>query len=387
MSNLIPPLTLNELDPEVAYEGLTYLLCTLPEDDPKAIEMIEYVESVQYKADPADHGPIVMNDPRVLEFVNDRNLGESPQELIDIWPAFTVKYTEGINDGIEEGYIPESVRHRLAAALTWTGVRIVDAAVMDTIGSMTAYYWSDRDEVGIRHDVRQCGETLEENLAHEVTHKISGGTFLKESSSEGEDADLAVRSRVGYSTELRPDVMNRTGFNEAVTQHVTLGVLTGDFETIDPDKREDGDTVYAPYRKVLSSFMEKAQGVIGVKTLTRGFFEDTDTYARIDERRRFVKEAVQAYGYGALRKIDKLFETTDVLLETGNADRLEELVLSRIHPPRLGAGGEVISKGKIDIDDLPTFVGLLNEAGLPEEDWFKLLRGPEPLAFVDFDSI
>ncbi len=372
LSNLQEPLTVRNLEDEAkAYDAVTNLVLASSKTEEEAAAMMEYIEGIQKTAlgdrqaitgNPfleenadkipplIDTRPMVMADPKVQELINSRDISESHQGLIEAWPHFREAYVTGVKKGVELGYIPEFVEDRLEAALIKTSVRVTDSAVLDTYGPMSAYYRNDHDEIGVRHDVRETGENFQDNLTHELTHKVSGGTFK---TPEAGDTEFK-RSRVGFSTELKPEMLNRTGLNEAVTHHVTLGILTGDFETLDPDKRGDKDNTYVGYRKVLAEFIGRSQGLIDTKTVTNAFFEDAGPEGGIQSRRKLVQEVKQAYGPGALNKLDKLMDLTDMV---GN-NRFGEVIFSHIHPPELDEQGRVVKQGFIDTENLPTFYDL-----------------------------
>lgn len=372
LSNLQEPLTIKNLEDESrAYDALINLIWSGSQTEEEAAAMMAHIESVKKAAlgdrpeitgNPfleenidkitplVDTRPIVMADPKVKEVVNGRDLSVSHKGLLEAWLHFSEAYVEGVRRGMELGYIPKSAEDRLEAALTKTSVRVTDAAVLDTYGPMSAYYRNDHDEIGIRHDIRETGEEFHDNLSHEFTHKVSGGTFRTPEANSTE----YERRRVGFSTEMKPEDLNRTGLNEAVTHHVTLGILSGDFETIDPDKRSDKDNTYYGYRKVFTEFIGRSGGVIDMKTVTNAFFEDTGPNGGSQSRRQLVREVSQAYGPGALNKLEKLMELSDVIGD----NRYEEVIFSRIHPPELDSRGNVIKRGYIDTKDIPTFYDL-----------------------------
>ncbi len=380
LSNLQEPLTVRNLEDEAkAYDAVTNLVLASSKTEEEAAVMMEYIEGIQnaalgdrppitgnpFLAENADKipplidtRPMVIADPKIQEMINGRDISESHQGLLEAWPHFQETYVQGVKNGVELGYIPKSVEDRLEAALTKTTVRVADSAVLDAYGSMTAYYRNDHDEIGVRHDIQEVGEGFHDNLTHEFTHKVSGGTFKTPET----DSTEFKRSRVGFSTELKPEVLNRTGLNEAVTHHVTLGILTGDFKTLDPDKREDKDNTYHSYRKVLAEFVDRSRGLIDIKTVTNAFFEDTGPEGGTQSRRKLVQEVKQAYGPGALNKLDKLMDLTDMI----GSERFDEIIFSRIHPPELDEQGHVVKQGYIDTKNLPTFYDLYKTPQEPQ---------------------
>lgn len=91
-----------------------------------------------------------------------------------------------------------------------------------------------------------------------------------------------------------------------------------------------------------------------MKTVTKAFFEDTGPEGSTQSRRQLVREVSQAYGPGALNKLDKLMDLTDMI---GN-NRFDEIIFSRIHPPEVDDQGRVLKQGYIDTENLPTFYDL-----------------------------
>jgi hypothetical protein len=383
LSNLQEPLTVKNLekfeDESRAYDAVINLILSGSQTEEEVAAMMEHIEFVEKAAlgdrpevtgnpfleDNADKIPplidtklMVMADPMVQEIINSRDISESHQRLLEAWPRFRGAYTEGVKRGVELGYIPKSAEDRLEAALTKTSVRVSDATVLDAYGPMSAYYRNDHDEIGVRHDIHESGEGFHDNLAHEFTHKLSGGTFKSPEVGSTEYG----RQRVGFSTEMKPEVLTRTGLNEAVTHHVTLGILSGDFETVDPDKRGDKDNTYYGYRKVFAEFIGRSQGVIDMTTVTRAFFEDTGPEGGIQARRQLVREVLQAYGPGSLNKLNKLMDLTDII---GN-NRFDEVIFSRIHPPELDDQGHVLKPGYIDTENLPTIYNLYKTPHEPQ---------------------
>jgi len=105
---------------------------------------------------------------------------------------------------------------------------------------------------------------------------------------------------------------------------------------------------------VFAEFIGRSQGAIDMKTVTKAFFEDTGPEGSTQSRRQLVREVSQAYGPGALNKLDKLMDLTDMI---GN-NRFDEIIFSRIHPPEVDDQGRVLKQGYIDTENLPTFYDL-----------------------------
>jgi hypothetical protein len=366
LGNLIEPLGINEVDDvTLAYDALQGLLDDKATVDDKTAHRVDALvdglirdalpqalrgNPFLYNATPAgrlvDIRPAVLANPLVQKIITGRDLQPASQKLREIWPHFKKLFINGVTKGIEQGYIPAAVRDRLEAALNQTRVRAVDAVVMDAhAGGLAGYYRSETDEVGIRHDIPTGGREYHSTLTHEVKHKVSGGTFKQSTPQDPHH----FRSRVGYSNELPDGVYTRTGLNEAVTQHLAMGCLTDDFETFDPDERADGNRTYYRYRKVVATFINGARGLIDVKTVTNGFYEDSGPGGSTQDRIKLIRETVQAYGWGALAKLEKLCELADIV----DAGRFEQIVLSRIHPAQVDENGNVLAKGYIDTKNLP----------------------------------
>ena len=368
LSNIIEPLGLHNLgDPTLVYNALTYELFLRDDDDVAAEAIAQRVQAIK-KANKAklpdsfDQPPetielpdipsLVVQDPEVKNYISNRDLTPQNEALIKAWPEFISDYKDGLERGIKLGYIPAFVKDRLSDAFAKTRVRVVEAAAMSLVGPTTnAYYRANDDSVGVRHNSSDTSE----HLTHEFTHKTSGGTF-KHVADQAAEPNLSPyqRLRIGYSSISNKDTLIRTGLNEAVTEHITLGILTGDFETFDPDQRADGNNIYYDFRKIYATAIKRSQGIIDVKTVTNGFYEDTESQGNISARRKFVGEFVDAYGVGALNKLEKLCEACDIV----NQEKLDEVILSRIHAPEIDADGKVVKKGSIDMDNWPTFDSL-----------------------------
>jgi hypothetical protein len=314
----------------------------------------------------------MLADPKTEEYLVKRGESMPTDELVSVWPEFQSTYRKGINKGIKLGYLPKVVAARFEKATRKTRVRAVDDAILrvrDEKRDIGGYYDAVDDEIGISNETPP--ELHVEVLAHEFGHDTAGGTFKRKPGNPAteirqidgfipvgtifDDVNIS-RPRAGYSTELpatklREAIATKTGLDEAVNHHVTLGILTGDFETFDPDKREDDDDIYWDARKIYATALEKSGSLITVKMLTNGFYEDTGPEGGFSARKEVLRGFVDAYGWGAIRKLEKLYKAADDFV---GQDRLEEIILSRIHGPEFGEDGQVIKQGYIDVDNLPT---------------------------------
>lgn len=369
LGNLVQPLNIRDVnDPALGYGALSSALDVESDVDvdgavallSRRIEEIMWPASEQVASggNPflsldsmppvIDRRPLIMQDPWVKEYLDKRDISDAHQQLVEAWPSFTRTFANGIQSGIDQGYIPGYVAARLDGALARTKVRMADGAIL---GIAAGEYRNDVDEVWVRHDLVELGDSIEHLLVHELTHKLSGGTFI----IEGETGQGSYRLRAGFGTELRPKEKHlRIGLNEAVTQHMTMGIVTGDFETFDPDRREDGDRRYYEYRKVVGTFIDRSKGLVDIRTLTNAFYEDTEPNGNIEARRKLVREVREAYGVGALNKLEELCGLTQIV----DATRFDQVILSRIHAPEVDAQGNVVKQGWIDIENMPTLFEL-----------------------------
>jgi hypothetical protein len=375
MGNLIAPLTIRLVEQEHAHLAPTAVL-NLIEDlegiDPRAGNLIEQLEEMQEERVSVGLGgeevatkeqfqselnALIMSNRLANELIDRRDLRDDQERLEQAWPDFLDKYRHGLDKGIVLGYVPNDRRQVLEQAARKSAFRVVDAAILEaSCPGMQAYYSNAKDEIGISHLAVARDDDLYIPLAHELTHEISGGTFLTQ------PEQVAYRIRVGYDTEIRPNENAREKFNEFLTQHVTMGILTGDFVTLDPDKRPDGDKTYYEARKTGAAFVEKSGGIIDIKTLINGFFEDTTQSGGLEHRRQMIKQTRLAYGKGVIRKLEALAELAENVAMLSWAaplsEKLEELVFSRIHSPVFDDNGEIIKTGEIDLTNMPKLLDL-----------------------------
>jgi hypothetical protein len=363
-TNVLEPLSMHNVEDEnLAYNGLTNLLLKNYGGADSASILKARIEAIRQKTvsvaptlgnpfldNPVTElqplAPLVLADPGVKNVLDKRGaeLAGSHDRLVELWPKFKETFKQGVSKGIDQGYIPLDVKSRVIPAVEKTSIRVADNAMLE--GS-SATYDNERDEVGVSNEIEgSINDSVEDSVIHEWTHKLSGGTFK----ADKHDATVLARPRVGFSTEVDAHTLTRTGLNEAVTQHITMGIVTGDFETFDPDERGDKDYTYYRFRKVMATFLKRSRGIIDVKSVTNAYFEDTTSDGSTEARRAMIREVAQAYGAGALTKLDKLFELSDRVLDHD----LEGLVLDRIHAPVMNTDGTVAQQGYIDTGALPT---------------------------------
>lgn len=270
------------------------------------------------------------------------------------------KLKVGVQQGVQEGYLPSNVLPNLDLELATTAVMVLDSRILDRLNveeesEIHGDYNEKTDIVRLAHDLSPS--ELEGTLIHEYLHKLSGGTFRFD-----EDKGF-VRTRTGFSekkdsgtssgsevTEQRHECLN-----EAVNSHLERAVADGDFATIDPDMRNEGpeDDFNYVYRSVLADFIEKSGGVIDLKTITRAAFEENGEQPVTTERRAMVRQARAAYGTGAFRKFEKICRAIEYLDPVEEAFQSKLLgMYERIKGPEIGPNGEIVRPGSIDTEGL-----------------------------------
>lgn len=303
------------------------------------------------------HWDTLVGDPVELELRQDDGLMQDLSPFVarraeavrkadllvcDNYGGITRRMAAGIKTGIAGGYIPGDVVNRLGD-IKKTVVRVVDQTVLD---KDTAADYGIDDFIRIGHESSSSGR-LPVVLGHELVHKLSGGTFVSHSSN-----DRLERARTGF-TDFGTKITHE-GLTEAWTQHVTMGVLTGDFETVDPDLRADGDMTYYDRRKIAAEAVRASEGLVEARDFTRAIFEDSERQLpAFGERRQLVAHMRAAYGPGSLRKLNGLMDQADELGKDrtpGNLAKIRELA-KRIYAPIYNIDGS-LQPGFIDIDGL-----------------------------------
>lgn len=278
-------------------------------------------------------------------------LGVHQRDFEESWPEFKNRFAEGVQRGIVEGYIPPFVQTRVEPALERTGVGLVDTRIIDGMyRGASAFYNVYADQFRMKPTEHPGLRDL--NASHELFHKLAGGTFERDPTAP----DQIHRHRTGYN-----NISDREGWaskhlnlDEVVAQQLALGVVTGDFETLDPDRRADGNKGYYVRRKIVASFVDRAQGAIQVRTLTKAAFEDTDPDGGYELRRQLVQEVVAAYGWGAMQKLEALcdYAYSGLGTDADAEERVDPAILDRIHPPQFDDEGNIVQWGRIDIEDV-----------------------------------
>ncbi len=368
LDNLLHPLTaeqampaLGEDAPELAFTAVL----GAKDSDPRAADIVERIERLKIEPGISDEDReklailLMTTDPVVKDIVARRDMKPEHSALGEMLPEVVSTYEAGLASGISQGYIPADRQELFKMAAKKTGIGIIDKAILDIYDpDAEAYYSQGSNQVVLGHNLVREEQRFNTVLSHELTHQISGGTFL----SDPDNPSAVDRSRLGFVSEVKPHKAKRNPLNEFLTQHITMGILSGDFQTFDPDERADQDKTYYAFRKVGAAFVDRAQGIIDPKVLTQAYFEDSGPEAS-GARRQLVRQIRQAYGKGALAKMDALFNFAEVVeqVQWGRpvSDMRDELILRRIKPPVLNAEGRVIEPGEINLEDMPTFEGLM----------------------------
>lgn len=371
--NIAEPLTFaNATEPYIAYHGLTQLLEVAHENsDPSANAVIDHIEEMEadYDALPIGqrqrltseqlHDPThlgeqeleVLADPKVKEFLGTiavETHDDEHNQLLEAYQKADPLIRAGVQSGIEQRYIPDNVIGRLDDALNRTKVQLVNKEVFGIVADprFAAMYFPSADHVLIPHSTLQQASQQEQIvlIAHELGHKLAGGTFIAGPNGQPQ------RTRIGFSTlNVATGSVTKDGLDEALQHHLTLAILDGDFATMDPDQRQDGDEMYHNVRKVMATFIDRAGGQIDLKAMTRGFFEDSGPDGSSKDRRQFVAEMMHTYGSHAVAGSSKLLDLANDLTE----EEMATHVLPRIIAPEFGEDGSMTKMGAINLDDLP----------------------------------
>jgi hypothetical protein len=265
---------------------------------------------------------------------------ESQRILAEKLPQLLQSYREKIISAVASGSIPEIAIGRMDAAIKEESIWIAEPMILGVItNGCNAAYDSEHNKIYVDLIDHETDEEIEDSVYHELTHKISGGSFTK----GGAESSKLQRRRTGFSNVFENDSYTNTGLNEAITQHIAASLVSGRFETIDPSERGDGNIIYYDYRKVLAVFIDRSKGIIQLETIIGAYFEDTQPGGSVVYRRQLVKQMNQAYGIGAIKKLNDLMDLTD----KGFA---AEVVIRSIQPPEIDAQGSVVKKGNLTIN-------------------------------------
>lgn len=282
-------------------------------------------------------------DPYAQSWIADRasQIEAQDQRMRELYPKILEELRKGVAEGVEEGYLVPAMAKRLEDAFIHTAVQTVDeVALPNEFGA----YTPGRDIVELSSAAPNSDTDIAVLVAHElIGHKAAGGTFRQD-----QENGSIVRSRIGFA-ELGANNL----LDEAVEHHLALSCVHRDFAVVDPDKREDGNRVFYGIRKVAAAFVDRSEGLIDLRNITRASGEDTDdTRTETTDRRAMHKQARAAYGPGAYRKLGILLEAADAI-DPNAPDVQEQLqaVTERIHSPTAAPDGTRIP-GYIDIANL-----------------------------------
>jgi hypothetical protein len=272
------------------------------------------------------------------------------RELRTVVPEVHERLRKGMQNAVEQGYVPAYVLKRLGPAFTQTAIQAVDQSIM---GDDLAAYEHGTDIM----IVGTAAYNLLQTVAHEIGgHKVSGGTFVERADST---LDRVRRGFVSDSDQAKTPAPRHYGIDEAVQHHLIVSYLHGQIDTVDPDFRKDTDMYYYEHRKLLAAFIDRSGGIIDLKAITRGSFEDTDETGTVTtDRRTMVVQASTAYGAGAYRKLSILFDSIDF------DDLFAEELAERIHPPSLNNDGSIATPGYLDIDNLTSEFDSFDESDI-----------------------
>ncbi len=369
LPNTSLPYGFADLPPEAVQDVGHSILKTMLEDDDSiaAQSARRRIQSIEKVARPAplkpdknpfldcaapseivDTLPEILNAPEVIEYLASRDFSSAEAELQKLWPEVAKAYKQSISSMVAAGRLPESVVERLEDALRATSLQLVDDAVMDALSQADGIYDNRNDTIKISPSRLEADRRgLQHLLFHELTHKLSGGTFLRTP-----DVPLGVsRSRTGFCTDAQRGDHVYSGINEAVTEHVTCGIEDGDLLTIDPTHRKDHSFVYGAYRQTLAMAVERSGDLVTPHHIISAYFEDTGESGEIGERMQMVRGFIKAYGPHAVRSLEETMQRARYYTND-NGDLGEKLALC-FSPPTFDEKGNYVCHGTIDPSKMP----------------------------------
>lgn len=290
-----------------------------------------------------------MPDDLKLKMISDRHkMLEVETEALRLqFPEIMKLFTDGIDRGVQEGYLPSSLEGlRTFETLTSTGINITDSLIFDlTNETNTAGLYSSReDRISIRNGEHKDFRELV--VVHELLHRLQGGTFMMTTFESG--YRMFERSRVGFDQTGR-----LVGLNEALTEHTAEAITDGNFATIDPRERAPAPPIYRAERILTAELINRSGGIVSLKTLLHANFEDTNSDGNTLARRRMVKEINTAYERGTLTKFSQLCTAAKGVNDKIDSASMDEKIVTftdRIHPPEIDTNGHVTKKGWIDTE-------------------------------------
>ena len=358
-----------DLPPEAVQDVGRYILETMLKNDGSiaALPARRCIQSIEEAARPAplkpdenpflgnaaaselvDTLPEILAAPEVKKYLASRDFSSSEAELQRVWPEIAKAYKQNVLSMVGAGLLPESVVERLEDALRTTGIQLVDDAVMSTLSRADGVYDNHNDTISIPPLALQAERrSLQHLFFHELTHKLSGGTFL-----HTPHVPLGVsRPRTGFGTDTKGGDHVYSGINEAVTEHVTCAIEGGDFLIIDPTHRKDGSSVYGAYRQTLAMAVEHSGDLVTPRHIVSAYFEDTGESGEIGELMHMIRCFIKAYGPHALRSLEETMQRARYYTND-NGDLREKLALC-FSPPTFDEKGNYVYHGTINPSKMP----------------------------------
>lgn len=300
-------------------------------------------EALKYSGD-------VLLLPEIQAYAHNRVLGSDAELKRDL-PKIEQQLVRGIGEGIATGHLPHDLTERADKAFRKTVVRVADERYLRSIaGDVGGVYVPKVNEIIVQRTQMAGKQVLELDsiIGHEFVHQLSGGTFKHNSKTATTEAGATIeRSRTGHSSKRSDGNYSHSGLNEAMVEHVTCAVLYGDFETIDPDKRSQlglkEEMIYKDVRKLTARAIDASAGWLTPKIMTNALFEETGLKGSFEARKDMVWGFVVAFGYGSLRRFDRLCE----LAESSKAD--VETLMNCIVPPVYCESGVMTKQGSINL--------------------------------------
>jgi len=136
-----------------------------------------------------------------------------------------------------------------------------------------------------------------------------------------------------------------------------VSCIYGDFETVDPYKRHDGNYTFGWERTVLSAFLEGAHGLIDVKSLSDAYYEDSGPEGSIMARKKMMGQIRSAYGSGALKALEELMGMNCI----ENSRQRHSILAAAITSSTLDSDGKVTALGKIDASQIPSYSDMVKQ--------------------------
>lgn len=244
-------------------------------------------------------------DPVVIAAL-DQHIGKTHEladTFIEWYPELAKTFERQLKHAVAEGYIPTEVLKRVEPALRYTSFKITDGlewevADIDAVGE----YTPERDTITLSSVAIAAGYTwwTTKLFTHEIMHKLSGMTIL---------TDERYVKRLGMADSIT-EKRSHDWLNEALTEHNAQTLINDDFDTVEPKLRYPDSQTYADERSLLARLIDCSEGNLDIKLFNGAYFEDNnageDGKVTAPARRALMRAMRNAYGPGALHKIDRL---------------------------------------------------------------------------------